>query len=91
MENGLSNLHIKVESLAPQSSYVANGIGFTWGAVTFNQWVMFITLVLGIATFVVNFYFQCKRNAREKAKEQRERELHREKMQHLLNPEGSDS
>jgi len=90
IENTLPSLHIKAESLAPQSSYIANSAGFAWGAVTFNQWVMAITLLLGIATFAVNFYFQCKRNAREKAKAAREAELHREQL-HRFYPENSDS
>lgn len=87
IETTLPNLHIKAESLAPQSSYAANAAGFTWGAVTFNQWVMGITLLLGVLTFFVNFYFQCKRNARERAREERERELHYQKLQ---TPQTSD-
>jgi len=91
MEQTLPSLHIKAESLAPQSSYIANSAGFAWGAVTFNQWVMGITLFLGILTFAVNFYFQCKRNQRERAREEREKELHRGKMHSLFIPENTDS
>lgn len=90
MENVAPNLHAKLESLAPQASYTANAAGFTFGAITFNQWVMGITLVLGILTFVVNFHYQRKRNERERAREQREAELHRARMMQLFKPESSD-
>lgn len=86
IENALPSFHLKVESLAPQASYTANAAGFTFGAITFNQWVMGITLVLGVLTFIVNFHYQRKRNERERAREAREDELHRIKMQQLLNP-----
>jgi len=52
---------------------------------------MGITLFLGILTFAVNFYFQCKRNQRERAREEREKELHRGKMHSLFIPENTDS
>lgn len=87
IESTFQSFNVKAESAAPSASYVANGAGFTVGAVTFNQWVMAITLILGILTFVVNFYYQRKRNDRERAREAREAELHRERMQqfHLSN------
>lgn len=80
IESGLHSFNMKAESLAPSSAYLTNGAGFTWGAITFNQWVMGITLILGLLTFVVNLYFQAKRHEFEKAKEERERELHDLKM-----------
>lgn len=60
-----SSLHASIETAAPKASYAANGIGFAIGALTFNQWVMAITLLLGIATFFVNFWFQRRRDRRE--------------------------
>lgn len=85
MESLLPSIHVKAETLAPQSSYVSNGVGFAWGAITFNQWVMAITLLLGVLTFVVNLYFQSKRNQREKARERRDEELHLKRMAESLN------
>ncbi len=80
IESNLSGLQLKAEAFAPQTSYLTNGVGFAWGAVTFNQWVMGITLILGILTFLVNFHYQKKRNERERAREAREAELHRARM-----------
>lgn len=90
IESTFPSLHMKADSLLPQSSYITNGAGFAWGAVTFNQWVMAITLVLGILTFVVNFYYQRQRSNFEKAREARENELHQAKMRKLFNPDSSD-
>jgi predicted histidine transporter YuiF (NhaC family) len=89
IESTFQNLHMKADSLLPQSSYVANGAGFTFGAITFNQWVMGITLVLGIFTFIVNFYYQRQRNKMERARELREAELHRVKMQQAVKRSGN--
>ncbi len=66
--------------MAPQSSYITNFAGFTFGALTFNEWVMAITIILGVLTFAVNTYFQIKRNMREKEKASRELEFHDKKM-----------
>lgn len=81
-----SFFQMKLETAVPASSYATNAAGFTWGAITFNQWIMGITLILGILTFVVNFYFQCKRNSRDKAKERREMELHKAELEKLRKP-----
>jgi heme exporter protein D len=80
------DLSIKVESLAPQASYTTNGIGFAWGAVTFNQWAMGITVTLGVLTFVVNSYCQRQRIKMERARERREQELHDQRMKQAMRP-----
>lgn len=90
IESTFPSLHMKADSLLPQSSYVTNGVGFAWGAISFNQWVMGITLVLGILTFIVNFYYQRQRNKMERAREAREDELHRARMQQIFKPDSSD-
>ena len=90
IESTFPSLQMKADSLLPQSSYVTNGVGFAWGAITFNQWVMGITLVLGILTFVVNFYYQRQRNKMERDRAAREAELHRARMMQLFKPESSD-
>lgn len=74
------NVSIKVESLTPQAAYITNGAGFAWGAMTFNQWVMLVTLILGVLTFCVNVYFQWRRSKREARHEDREREVHAKQM-----------
>lgn len=63
-----------VEQAAPATSYVTNGLIFSWGALTFNEVMMLIGTVLAIATFLVNLYFQRKRDKRE-------HELHLKEMQ----------
>lgn len=80
IESSSNSLSIKAESITPQASYWTNGFGFAWGAITFSQWVMGITLILGILTFAVNFYYQRQRNEMERARERREQELHQARM-----------
>lgn len=91
IESYSHNLSMKAESLTPQASYITNGAGFTWGALTFNQWIMGITIVLGILTFAVNSYYQWKRNERERARERREQELHKARMDHTRQDDGPDA
>ena len=62
----LTNLSVKFEQSAPAASYATNGFAFTWGALTFNQIVMVISIVLAVSTFAVNLYFQKRRDKREK-------------------------
>ena len=66
-------MHIKADAVVPQTSYWTNGIGFAFGAISFNQWIMAITLLLGVATFLVNWHFQRRRD-------EREAELHEKRM-----------
>jgi len=60
---------IKPESIAASSTYLTNGIVFTWGAMTVNELMMMIATGFGVATFFVNLHFQ-------KRREKREQELH---------------
>ena len=80
------NLSIKIESAAPNASYVTNGFVFTWGAMTFNQAMMLIGTIFAIATYFTSLYFQRRRDKREQ-------ELHQYKimMQRQFRPEDSDS
>lgn len=55
----------KGESLAPAASYITNGGVFVWGALTLNQLLAISAFVLALATFVVNLYFQRRRDRRE--------------------------
>jgi len=74
-------LQAKSEWLASQASYATNGGVFVWGAMTFNQLLAAIGLVLALLTFIVNVYFQRRRddrdsefhNKRMEVKEQTER------------------
>ena len=59
------NLQAKSEALASQTSYVTNGGVFVWGAMTFNQLLAAIGMVLALLTFVVNVYFQRRRDERD--------------------------
>jgi hypothetical protein len=90
IESTFPNIQMTADSLLPKSSYGFNLFGFAWGAISFNQWVMGITLVLGILTFIVNFYYQRQRNKMERAREAREDELHRARMQQIFKPDSSD-
>lgn len=66
-----------VEQAAPATSYVTNGLVFSWGALTFNEVMMLIGAVLAVATYLTNLYFQRKRDKRE-------HELHLRHMQSRL-------
>ena len=78
-------LQAKSEWLATQSSYATNGGVFVWGAMTFNQLLAAIGLVLALLTFIVNVYFQRRRDERDsefhdkrmEVKEQTERFVNR--------------
>ena len=72
---------VKTEAIAPQASYGVNGIGFIWGALSFNEWMMAATLVLGVLTFATNFYFHYRRNKREKRRAAEDSDLHALKIQ----------
>lgn len=78
-----SSLHVKLESAAAPASYATNTVGFTWGAVTFNEWVMAITLILGLLTFIVNFYYKREKNKMDRADEKRKQELHKIEIEKL--------
>lgn len=56
---------IKSESAASATSYFSNGLVVTWGAFTFNEFMILIGTILTLATFAVNFYFQKRRDRRE--------------------------
>lgn len=59
------SMPIKIESAAPATSYITNGLVFSWGALTFNEIMMLIGAVLAVATYLTNLYFQRKRDKRE--------------------------
>lgn len=44
-------------------SYTANGGVALLGAVTFDQWMLLAGVVLGVATFAVNWYYRSKAHA----------------------------
>jgi len=79
------SLQAKAESLASPASYITNGSVFVWGALTFNQLLAVIGVVLALLTFVVNVYFQRRRDIRDsefhdkrmEVKEQTERFVNR--------------
>lgn len=83
IESSSHSISIKAESVAPATSYITNGFVFTWGALTFNQIMMLVATVVGLATFFVNLYFQRRRDKREQ-------ELHRRRMEHVFRPDDSD-
>jgi len=64
-EHLAQTMHIKAESAAPATSYITNGIVFTWGALTFNQIMMLIGTAFAILTYFTSLYFQRKRDRRE--------------------------
>jgi len=69
-----SMLQIKAETATANVSYATNGIVFAWGAISFNQIMMFIGTVFAVATYFTTLYFQRQRNRRE-------REFHEHRMQ----------
>lgn len=75
--SALSSLHMKADQLPATASYTTNGLVFTWGAMTFNQVVALIGAVLALLTFVVNTYYQRRRDRREA-------DLHAQRMRNEL-------
>lgn len=76
-ENITQHSTVKMEAAAPATSYITNGLVFSWGAMTFNEVMMLIGAVLAVATYITNLYFQRKRDKRE-------HELHVKNMQSKL-------
>lgn len=60
-----SSMNVKADQIPAVASYATNGLVFTWGAMTFNQVVALIGAVLAVLTFVVNTYYQRRRDRRE--------------------------
>lgn len=85
IESAPISFQASAESLSSKASYTANGFVFAWGALTFNEILMLIATLVGVATFFVNWHFQRKRNHREREKAEREAELHRVTMQQAAN------
>lgn len=76
----LPAIQLNSDSLWSKLSYGASGGAAATGALTLNEVLMIIGTMLALATFAVNFYFQCKRNAMDRAREAREQELHEAKL-----------
>jgi deoxyribodipyrimidine photolyase-like uncharacterized protein len=88
-----SAAHTKIESVAPAVSYAANGAVFTWGAISFNQIMMFVGGIIGLATYFTGLYFQKRRETRDryfqKRRDDREQELHKHRLMLDRQAEGS--
>jgi hypothetical protein len=80
LHSAASALHTKIETAAPVASYTTNGAMFTWGAFSYNEVVMLVGAILGLATYFTGLYFQKRRETREryfqKRRDDREQELH---------------
>lgn len=83
IESSSNSLSIKAESMTPPASYTVNGLIAGWGALTFNETLMLVGTVIGLATFGVNLYFQ-------KRRDKREQELHQERIKRMSKPDDSD-
>lgn len=84
IESSSNSLSIKAESMTPPASYTVNGLIAGWGALTFNETLMLVGTVIGLATFGVNLYFQ-------KRRDKREQELHKARMDRAHQAPPSDS
>ena len=65
IKDAIGSAPAKIESIAPVTSYTTNGVVFAWGALTFNEILMLVATLCGVATFLVNSYYQKKRDERE--------------------------
>lgn len=83
IESSSNSLSIKAESMTPPASYTVNGLIAGWGALTFNETLMLVGTVIGLATFGVNLYFQ-------KRRDKREQELHQERIKRMSKPDDAD-
>jgi len=84
LHSAASVLHTRIETAAPMASYTTNGAVFTWGAFSYNEVLMLVGGIIGLATYFTGFYFQKRRENREryfqKRRDDREQELHERRL-----------
>lgn len=56
-------------------SYFVNGFAFSWAAMDFNNKMMFISMLFGLGTFVVSWYYKRKEDKRHTEKHDLDMEL----------------
>jgi len=84
VQSAAAAFHIKIETAAPMASYTTNGAMFTWGAFSYNEVLMLVGGIIGLATYFTGLYFQRRRETREryfqKRRDDREQELHEHRL-----------
>ena len=84
LHSAASALHTKIESAAPIASYTTNGAMFTWGAFSYNESLMLVGGIVGLATYFTGLYFQKRRETRDRhfqeRRDAREQELHEHRL-----------
>lgn len=53
------------DKVTTTAAYVTSGATFISGSVSLNEWLTIGGFILAVLTFLVNFYFQKKRDIRE--------------------------
>lgn len=65
-----------VDKVATETSYLVNALSFSWGAMTFNNWIMLISALAGLGTGVVSWYYKRKDDIRKNKADERKSERH---------------
>lgn len=66
---------MSVEKLATDTSYAVNGLAFSWGVMTFNNWMMLFSMLFGLATVVLSWYYKRKEDIRQSEKHEAEMKI----------------
>ena len=70
-----------IEKLATDTSYLVNGLAFSWAAMTFNNWMMLFSMLFGLGTVLISWYYKRKEDIRESEKHALEMSLINNKNQ----------
>ena len=66
--------------MATDTSYVVNALSFSWAAMTFNNWMMLISMLFGLATVLISWHYKRKEDIRQNEKHEIEMELVKDKQ-----------
>lgn len=73
-------MNIDPAQTARTASYAADGAVVGIGVLTLQEWAAVVGIVLGLATFAVNWYYQRRRTLNDDARRQMAREAHEHRM-----------
>ena len=71
---------MSVDKIATETSYLVNAMSFSWGAMTFNNWMMLISVLAGIGTGIGNWYYKRKEYIRRCEMHELKKELSKGKQ-----------
>ena len=74
---------IAMQKAVSATTYSASLGAAAGGILSLNEWAILLGIVFAALTFLVNWWFQHKRNEREARKHEDDREFHRARMEAL--------